>query len=469
MTLTEIAQLRTVLPRPRRARPGIGALGISAWVLGACALGACVIAAGFILASAPGPAVVAMVALAALGFIVSRPTAAIALLVASFYFEGYLTGKETGLVTGSKLVGLVAVAAFALDLLRRPRPLGMAPQLWILGALSLWIVLATAGAYHRQEALVSAGRYAMFFVLFFLVLQSIKEGRNVHRLIDVVVLASGVAALLGLISYFSGAVDRASGPLENPGDFAFVLASTLPIALHRLHRAPRWPRLLAAIATPVIVACILATYSRAALVGLAAAGLWALGTGRLRPRWGAAALAGILATGAVTFLVQPELVRTTFEHKQDIAGENVNSRFALWRVALEQTGDSPLYGVGPGNYVERYVEHELAFKGLVTTTHNAYLDILAELGIPGLAAFLAFLGVSWAQLRRRSPGDVETDQLRAALAGGFVVAVVGAFFMTEQYYPPIWFLSALGAALASKSIGPTRATVPHQSVELARS
>jgi hypothetical protein len=39
------------------------------------------------------------------------------------------------------------------------------------------------------------------------------------------------------------------------------------------------------------------------------------------------------------------------------------------------------------------------------------------------------------------------DLLRTALAAGFVVAFIGAFFMTQQFYPPLWFLAALGTAV----------------------
>lgn len=407
-----------------------------------------VVAAGAFVAAAPLTALVTLLAGAGLAVVVMRPALATAFLVASFYFEGYLTGADTGLVTGSKLVGLIAVTAFAVDRVRRPRALVGSTQLWILVAFSLWIVLSTAGAYHRQEAFVSAGRYIMFIVLFFLVLQVARDRHHVDRLIDVVVLASGVAALLGLLAYLSGAVERASGPLENPNDFAFLLGSTVPLALYRLHRAPPPSRLLAAVVTPVLFAAILTSYSRAALVGLAAAGMWALLTRGFRARWCMVALAGFVVTGLLTYQLQPDLVRNTFENKQRISAQNVDTRATFWRVALEQTQSSPLYGIGPGNYVERYAEREYPLGGAVKTTHNAYLDVLAELGIPGLLGLLGFLGVSWSQLRRRSPWDLEADRLRRALAAGFVVAVVGALFMTEQYYPPIWFLAALGASLA---------------------
>ena len=80
-------------------------------------------------------------------------------------------------------------------------------------------------------------------------------------------------------------------------------------------------------------------------------------------------------------------------------------------------------------------------------THDAYLSVLGELGIPGLALFLTYLALSWARLRRRH-GDPDADAMQSALAGGFIVAVVGALFLTEQFYAPLWLLPALGATLA---------------------
>ena len=71
----------------------------------------------------------------------------------------------------------------------------------------------------------------------------------------------------------------------------------------------------------------------------------------------------------------------------------------------------------------------------------------------GLALFLGYLALSWADLRRRFPADERRDQLQAALASGFIVACIGALFLTEQYYPPLWFLPALAACLAESLPG----------------
>ena len=99
-------------------------------------------------------------------------------------------------------------------------------------------------------------------------------------------------------------------------------------------------------------------------------------------------------------------------------------RSAGWGIALDEFGSSPLLGVGPGNFEKRYIEFGLATDddGPITT-HNAYLNILAELGLPGLVLFLGYLAVSWRLLRRRIPDDPATNAFQSSLAAGFVIAL----------------------------------------------
>jgi putative inorganic carbon (hco3(-)) transporter len=149
-------------------------------------------------------------------------------------------------------------------------------------------------------------------------------------------------------------------------------------------------------------------------------------------------------------LLQPETVDSALTRKEHVAQTNVNLRLIAWGIALEEFGSSPVLGVGPGNFEKRYIEF-----GLPTdedgpiTTHNAYLNILAELGLPGLVLFLGYLAVSWGLLRRRIPDDPAANAFRSSLAAGFVIALVGSMFLTEQYYAPLWLLPALSATLVS--------------------
>ncbi len=145
-----------------------------------------------------------------------------------------------------------------------------------------------------------------------------------------------------------------------------------------------------------------------------------------------------------------------------MAVQNIDVRLGYYRVEFKEWENYPITGVGPGNFVYRFYQfapaagESLPFPSNVLTIsgEEAYLVILAEQGVVGLALFLGYLVISWTDLRRRFPTDQRTDHLQGAVAAGFVVACIGALFLAEQYYPPLWFLPALGASIASRSRSP---------------
>jgi O-antigen ligase len=200
----------------------------------------------------------------------------------------------------------------------------------------------------------------------------------------------------------------------------------------------------------VMLVAILATLSRGGLLGLLVPAAWALATRRLTVRWAAVAIVAAAVIVLVAFQLVPAKLDTALRQKQHVGELNVESRLAAWKVALAEFRSAPLLGVGPGNYEGRYPEFGLPVgsrNGGIATTHNAFLNVLAELGGPGLALFLAYLLMAWRRLRRRSPGDPAVDALRSALAAGFLAAIVGSMFLTEQFYAPLWLLPTLGATI----------------------
>jgi putative inorganic carbon (HCO3(-)) transporter len=106
--------------------------------------------------------------------------------------------------------------------------------------------------------------------------------------------------------------------------------------------------------------------------------------------------------------------------------ETVAFRFEVWRYALEAIADFPLTGTGLGAF--RRVVLRLypitAFPNPdVAHAHNVFLQLALDIGLPGLAAYLALLStaavVGW-QWLRRAPDD------RPVLAAG-VLATLLAF------------------------------------------
>jgi O-antigen ligase len=408
------------------------------------------VAAAFAVSRQPLYAVGAVLGAALAWLVAQRLWLAVSLLVASSYFEGYLA-VGLGLLTVSKLIGALAMIAWFLAWSRGRQPIATVALFWPVAGLAAWILLSLAMAYDQSAAMLFASRYLMFFVLVFLVVQTVDgQLQRATQLAAVAVASAAVAALIGLWNFFGGA-ERAVGPLQDPNDFGFLLAVTVPLAMHQFQIASRPARrCAAALALASILAGTLATFSRGAIIGLAVAGAFSLLTRRLRTRWALLFLATALLIAGTANLLQPETLDSALTRKEHVAQTNVNLRLVAWGIALDEFGSSPLLGVGPGNFEKRYIEFGLpADEDGPITTHNAYLNVLAELGLPGLMLFLAYLAVSWRFLRRRIPDDPAANAFRSSLAAGFVIALVGSMFLTEQYYAPLWLLPALSATLVS--------------------
>jgi putative inorganic carbon (hco3(-)) transporter len=393
-----------------------------------------------------------------LSLILFRLDVAVAILAASFFFNAYLN-HGAGILTIDKGIGLLAVFAWLLEWSVNRRQVLGTRQLWLLGAFLLWTGLSMVVAMNEKAALVTSLRYLTFAILFFLVIQTVRgDRRRADALVNLIVVAAAVASLIGLVAFLDHHVARASGPIQDPNDFGFVLSSSVPLAIYQVRWASTaWAKALRSVALVLILACTLATFSRDALTGLAVAAVWAVVTRRLRLRWLLAVLACAATVGGVALLVTPHLVQTAFDQKAHVAKQNVDVRFGYYHVELDEFAHYPITGVGPGNFVYRFYQFApQVHQGLPYPSHvltisgeEAYLVVLAEQGAPGLVLFLGYMALSWTDLRRRFPQNQRTDQLHAALAAGFVIAVVGALFLTEQFYPPLWFLPAVAVGLAS--------------------
>ena len=404
-----------------------------------------------------GPLSLAGLGVVVIGLLLYRLDLAVAVLAATFFFDAYLN-HGAGILTIDKGLGVLAVMAWVLEWTVNRRPVLGTRQLWLIGAFLLWTGISIVVARNDRAALVTSLRYLTFATLYFLVLQTVRgDRRRADVLVRVAVVAAAVASIIGLIGFFGHHVTRASGPIKDPNDFGFILASSVPLAIYQLRwGATRWGKAIWSTALVLILACTLATFSRSALTGLTVASLWALVTRRLRLRWLLAVVTCLAAIGGVALLATPQLVHAAFGEKAHVATRNVDVRFGYYRVELNEWEHYPITGVGPGNFVFRFyqfaptAQESLPFPSNVLTIsgEEAYLVILAEQGAPGLALFLGYLALSWADLRRRFPADQRRDQLQAAAAAGFIVACIGALSLAEQYYPPLWFLPALGASLA---------------------
>lgn len=143
-----------------------------------------------------------------------------------------------------------------------------------------------------------------------------------------------------------------------------------------------------------------------------------------------------------------------------------SGRKLMWSVAVEMTRDRPLLGQGPGGYHYKYLEfqaRELAGPGAAPlsgywtythSAHNAYLQLAADSGLLGLAAFLLIIGFSikgWLAARvSLPPGARLLNDAWGAVALAFLVD--GFLGLTLQLPASAFLLAlALNAAAAAEA------------------
>jgi len=107
----------------------------------------------------------------------------------------------------------------------------------------------------------------------------------------------------------------------------------------------------------------------------------------------------------------------------------------------------PLTGVGAGNF------------GLLTAgredfvvAHNTYIEMAAELGFPGLFAFVAVLGTTFLSARRirryaEHSGLRFIAQMSQGIQAGLIGYAVSAFFVSVQWQKFLWLLVFLSISL----------------------
>ncbi len=155
-------------------------------------------------------------------------------------------------------------------------------------------------------------------------------------------------------------------------------------------------RMAAVAIAPLCVFGVFLTLSRGGLVALAAAGVAMVAVGG-RWRW---ATIGLLVVAMACTLVYFNAFVAPEARERVTTLEGGTGRTDVWTVGWRMVEAEPVRGIGNGNFPNTSV-HYLLEPGALTRTdfivdtpkvaHNMYLEVLAELGVIGMALFLGIL------------------------------------------------------------------------------
>ena len=238
--------------------------------------------------------------------------------------------------------------------------------------------------------------------------------------------------------------------------FAMVLCLALGAAAHaRGGKMAGWAMLTIASGTGLWLA---QSRTALAMVGiLGGAALVVSVSARFKPRARAALLAAAFIVGAG---VTAARVRQ-LEKDPDFHGAGFRVQF--FETSLRMIRASPLIGVGIGQYPRaspQYLSPQLAFAYGVENAHNYFLQIAAETGVIGFAAFTVWLGIATAHALRalvRRPDDVRLLGITSGVLAFLGTSLSGHPFLVGEVAYPFWIMFGLMTAILSATPGDARA------------
>ena len=402
------------------------------------------------------------------------------LFTAVLFFRPYeLFSALSGLTSLAFWIGVVTIAIFfpsqlALEgsVTARPREVSL---LLLLAALAL---LSIPLAINPGEAWLTFSDTFVRAVLIFIVLVNVV--RSERSLYGLMFLSIGVACLLSI-----GAIDDfrmgnfaqqgrrilglVGGMFGNPNDLALHLATMFPIVVAIfVGRRNLLIKVLCAISAVLMVAALMATFSRGgflAFMGAVLVLIWKIGR---RQRFLTMTVAMIAFGAFIVFAPGGYLQRilSIFGLAADPLG-SAAARQNLLSHSVYTALRNPL-GIGMGNY------HIVAAREAVS--HNAYTQVAAELGLAALVVYVMFMIAPIKRLRRierevRAYWEANDSSegrfakrsyyLAIGLQASLVAYLIGSFFASVAYQWYVYYLVGYSFCLYriySSTLGLSEAT-----------
>jgi O-antigen ligase len=389
-------------------------------------------------------------------------------------FVSRLPGTGGAGVTVVKLAGAVLTVGWLVTLIRRRETPFLLRDYPVIGfaliGFELWAISSALWATNPKVAVVAASRYAQNFLLVFIAYSALREQKHFRWLLLTFVAAAVFSAVTGSSQAPATAITAEGSSSRLAGRFGAgdpnALASLLVPAIvfvgfFLVTERRMFTRVALLAGGGSLLVALFQTESRGGLVALTVTCCLAplLGGGRRSRALVAAALVAAIGVSYFAFVATP----ASRDRVTRLSAEESSGRNDLWRVGLAIAADHPMLGVGSGNFTQvspQYAERNfdiVSINYIVDTpkvTHNMYLNILDELGIPGLVMFALAVGGAVAAaagavriLARRM--DVEAEMFGRALIVAISAMLTASFFFSGEYQKQLWLLLGAAAALAS--------------------
>jgi O-antigen ligase len=394
------------------------------------------------------------VAAARLGFD-SNPFSGIEFSPAFIGFCGYMYA----IITYRYPIGTVSMT-FALLTLPLEKQVLRLPAVAVLSlAMVLWSFVGLTTTLYPDIVITAASDLAKITAVIFVAANVLTTRARFRAFIVGSIILFGMYPIRGtMFGYFlyGGAQGRAAWNYiySNPNDLAAFCLLQLSVALGMMVvEKRRWVQLGARFAVTLLVIIIILTQSRGAVIALVAFGV----IGGRKYLRNLKAVVSIVLLAILIYLVAPDSAWRRFSTIKDATSTEAldaettdlatrqdqgssQQRLAIWSVATALIAKNPISGVGLGAYPEAHYVQALRPGSNPTAygkrdTHSTYLNLMAELGIPGFLLFAAMIIITLrtsysARKKMQAKAPVLALQLfylEVGLYGYLVAAIWGTY------------------------------------------
>ncbi|MEZ5357696.1 MAG: O-antigen ligase family protein [Candidatus Zixiibacteriota bacterium] len=338
-------------------------------------------------------------------------------------------------------------------------------------AMIIVVMLAYVG--YRFASMVANGSDLLMIKedwLFLLVIIGAVMFRDIKKLtvvLDLFVAGVLIISAYGIWQHFVGVdlyhkvlLDRMMFGYRSIGTFSIYLTFSGFFAVAAIFLIPTGftavgtvRKILYLLTSQAALTCIFFNYSRSTIVALVVGIILMIVL--LPNRYRVWAIPVVLLTLAIALVVSPDFLNR-FKHmdKTEFSSVYANSRMAIWGTALTMVEEDPVFGVGPGNFYDKYKELRANRTGKnLSHAHNDILNQAAMSGIPAAILFLLLWAIVFWRLYKgymKCPEGFQKGLIFGAFLASvvfFVMSQAESFFADEEVRMLLMFFWGIGLAV----------------------
>ena len=306
--------------------------------------------------------------------------------------------------------------------------------------------------------------YAKIVLPILVGITTINSVRQLKLLAWVILLSQAYPAYELNMTYFGGynqLKEEGFAGMDN-NSYAISLVTCTGLAGFLLWHSERWwQKAIAAGSAAFMGHAVLFSFSRGGMLGLIVLAVVAFAVMPKGPKeYLAFALAVAVGLGLAGKEVR-ERFGTSFAEEDGKREASAESRLDLWAACWDTMQKNPVFGVGPDHMPLRMDQYGFK-KG--KEAHTLWLQIGAELGLPGMLLLMSYYGLCLVRLWPIARGKTAvSDPWLAYLARAVIASLCGfavsAQFVSLEFLEPPYYIALVGAGvlkLSDRSLPPVQ-------------